>query len=99
MKRKKAAPVLPLAMRRRRRKSRLNTDKRGEVIRAVLLEIARGRIAERRPMPTFARLVRLLGVPNRRQVVYHVRILARRGFLTRLDRSGDPMVVKIRRGR
>lgn len=93
------SPPLPMQMRRRRRKSRLNVDKRGDAIRAYLLEIARGRIAARKPMPTFARLVVMLKVPNRRAVVYHARKLAQRGFVTRLDRCSDPMVLKIRRGR
>jgi hypothetical protein len=86
-------------MRRRRRRSRLNLDKRGDTIRAVLLEIVRNRVADRRPMPTFARLVKLLGVPNRRAVVRHTRILVRRGFVVRTDRGADPMVLRVRRGR
>jgi hypothetical protein len=87
-----------MAIRRRRRTKRLNLDKRGETIRVVLLEIARQRVARREPMPSFARLVKLLGVPNRRAVVYHTRKLAQRGFVSRLDRGADPMVLKIRRG-
>lgn len=94
-----ASPSLPMTMRRRRRTKRLNLDKRGDTIRAVLLEIVRGRSARREPMPTFAKLVRLLGVPNRRAVVYHVRKLSARGFVSRLDRCADPMVLRIRRGR
>ena len=94
-----ASPSLPLQMRRRRRKSRLNLDKRGDAIRAVLLEIARNRVADRQPMPSFARLVKLLGVPNRRAVVRHTRILVRRGFVTRVDRCADPMVLRVRKGR
>lgn len=93
------SPPLPLIMRRRRRRSRLNLDKRGDTIRAVLLEIVRNRVADRRPMPTFARLVKLLGVPNRRAVVRHTRILAQRGFVSRLDRGADPMVLRVRKGR
>lgn len=92
-------PPLPLQMRRRRRKSRLNLDRRGDAIRAVLLEIARTRVADRKPMPSFARLVKLLGVPNRRAVVYHTRKLVSRGFVTRLDRGTDPMVLRVRKGR
>lgn len=93
------SPPLPMVMRRRRRKSRLNLDKRGDTIRAVLLEIARRRAVARQPMPNFARLVKLLGVPDRRAVVYHTRKLVKRGFVTRMDRCADPMILRVRKGR
>lgn len=97
--RRSISPPLPMVMRRRRRTKRLNLDKRGDTIRAVLLAIARGRVTARRAMPTFAELIRLLGVPNRRAVVYHTRKLVKRGFVTRLDRCADPMVLRVRKGR
>lgn len=90
---------LPLSLPRRRRRSGLNLDKRGDTIRAVLLNIARNRSSHRKGMPTFAELVRLLGVPNRRCVVYHTRVLARSGFISRVDHGTDPMVLKMGRGR
>lgn len=92
---KAVAPLL-IRTRRRSKKARLDISQRGDAIRAMIVRMAQ---ASRR-MPTFAEMVRRLGVPNRRAVNYHLRKLVERGFVVRVQSRGNRPVLRLRaRGR